>query len=451
MILTRKYYNWFKYFKLILTSILLIFFINSQSQSLLNLEKQKKKKENEIKYTNDLINQTKKEKRNSYNQLLLINKKINTRKELITNIESEITGIDSKILNNDKSIKSLEYKLDELKKEYAKMIYFAYKNSSSYNKLLFIFSAKDFNSSYMRLKYLQQYSQNRQKQAQLIINTRDSIQYLISDLHNKKVKKEVLVTDHKTQTVILSNEKQNQNKVISSLKSKEQELKKKLKAQQVEYKKMQKAIDDVIAEEARKAAERARLEAELKAKENEAKKLYKKKSTNKKDETNNTNVTDDKTNTNTNTKTINYALTSEDQINSDNFGKNKGNLPWPTERGVITGTFGEHEHPVLKGVKIKNDGITISTSQGSSARAIFDGVVSRVISIPGINNVVIIRHGDYLTVYKNLTVVNVNSGDKVKAKQNIGTIYTDEDGKTAVDIQIWKGNIKLNPSLWLSH
>jgi len=437
----------------IITFSFLIIFNTSYAQNLSSLEKQKRNKQKEIEYTNQLIKQTKKNKKNSYNQLVLLNKQINSRKELISNIEYEVNSIDSKISNNDKNIIALEAKLKALKDEYAKLIYFAYKNHSPYNKLLYIFSAKDFNSAYKRIKYLQQYTQYRQKQAKLIISTRDSIAYLISDLHQKKSQKIELVNDHKNQTIILSNEKQAKTNVLSSLKLKEKELKKKLVEQQIEAQKMQRAIEAIIEEEARKAAERAKIEAELKAKENELKKnktkknITSKSNDNEKDNINKSTIKDNKTIS----KNITYSLTSEDQLISDNFGKNQGKLPWPTERGVITGTYGEHEHPVLKGVKTMNNGITITTSDGSKARVIYDGIVSKVISIPGSNNVVIIRHGDYLSVYKNLTTVFVNSGDKVKAKQTIGTIFTDEDGKTSVDLQIWKGNTKLNPALWLSH
>jgi murein hydrolase activator len=147
-----------------------------------------------------------------------------------------------------------------------------------------------------------------------------------------------------------------------------------------------------------------------------------------------------------------FDLTPAEQIVSDKFEANKGKLPWPIERGVITSTFGEHDHPVLKGIKVRNDGVYISTTQGSAARTIFDGVVSKIISIPGKNKAIIIRHGDFLTVYSNLKDVTVNVGDKLKAKQKIGTIFSDadDDNKTVLELQIWQGAVKQNPEAWLS-
>ena len=447
-------YHFLRVTKLILAFSLIILSQHSNSQSLSNLENQKKDKLKEIEYTNQLLKQTKEEKKNSYSQVILINKQINSRKDLITNIESEISGIDNKISANNQSIISLESKLKTLKDEYAKLIYFAYKNHSPYNKLLYIFSSRDFNTAYKRIKYLQQYTQYRQKQAQLIINTKDSINNFLSNLQQKKSKKINLVNDHKSQTFILSNEKTIQNNIYSNLKSKEKDLKKKLLDQQIEAQQMQKAIESVIADEARKASERAKIESELKARENENKKIKNRKHINDSPEIVNDNSKNSKTNETRNevkNENSGYGLTSEDQLISDNFGQNQGKLPWPTSRGVITETFGEHEDPVLKGVKTMNNGISITTNEGSKARTIFDGTVSKVFPVPGKNKGIIVRHGDYYTVYVNLSEVTVNAGDKVKTKQEIGTIYTNEDGKTSIDLQIWRGEKKLNPSLWLSH
>jgi septal ring factor EnvC (AmiA/AmiB activator) len=281
---------------------------------------------------------------------------------------------------------------------------------------MFVFSSKDFNQAYKRLKYLEQYNAFRRKQAMEIQAAQDQLTKTLLELENAKKEKESLIDDTKQEAQLLSLEKNVQNKIFTTLKQKEDELKKKLEQQKLADEKLLAAINAIIAEEAKLSAERN--------------KTKNPKST--------TNV---------------FELTPEEKLISDKFEANQGRLPWPTETGVITDSYGEHEHPVLKGIKVKNDGVTISTSTGAYARSIFDGEVSRVISIPGKNKAVIIRHGEYLTVYANLIYVVVNKGDKVKAKQTIGTVFTDqdEDNKTTVDIQIWKGTTKLNPELWLTH
>ncbi|MBU0765784.1 MAG: peptidoglycan DD-metalloendopeptidase family protein, partial [Bacteroidetes bacterium] len=199
--------------------------------------------------------------------------------------------------------------------------------------------------------------------------------------------------------------------VLNDLKSRESELKKQLSEKQMAAEKIARAIQKIIEEEAKKAAELAKK----------------------------------------NRTPGEYALTPEDKLISDNFGNNKGRLPWPTERGEITSTFGEHEHPVLHGIKVRNNGVDISTQKGAIARAVFEGEVRQVLEIPGADKVVIIRHGSYLSVYQNLDNVFVSTGDKIKAKQSLGTIHTKgSDNTTTLQFQIWQESTKLDPALWLS-
>jgi septal ring factor EnvC (AmiA/AmiB activator) len=203
-------------------------------------------------------------------------------------------------------------------------------------------------------------------------------------------------------------EKSNELKLLSG---KEQNLREKLKKQYDLANRLQSEITRIIEEEARKAAE-----------------LLKK---------NNTDF---------------FQLTPEEMLLADIFSKNKEKLPWPTQRGIITGEFGEQPHPFLKGVKVRNDGVDIATTEGAIVRCVYDGTVSRIFAIPGAHKTVIIRHGNFLTVYSNLKDVTVNQGDKVKTKQTIGVIYTNVEGenKSVLQFQIWKENTKLNPREWLA-
>lgn len=391
---------------LILIFILSFIYTSSFGQTRKDLENKKKKTQQEIEYANKLLKETQKNQQISYNQLKILDKKIESRKILIGNIKDELSFINNKINENSSIIQSLESELKQLKEEYAKMIYFAYKNKDSYSRWMYILSSKDFNQAYKRLKYLQQYMKSRQRQVEAIVSVQKMLEKKIAELEKQKQEKNILIKDEQVATVALSVEKNQQNSVLNNLKTKEKELLNELAKKRKAAKELQSAIEDLIAKEAAKTA-----------------------GANK-----------------------SYKLTPEEKLISDQFGANKGRLPWPSARGVVTVTFGEHDHPTLKGIKTQSNGITIATTEGSTARAIFDGEVRQVLTIPGKHQTVIIRHGEYLSVYSNLIQVYVSFGDHVTAKEEIGLIYTDKDGdnSTNVELQIWKGTTKLDPSLWLS-
>lgn len=455
----------FTYYLLIVVFITASFL--SQAQSKKELEQKKKKNQKEIEYTNKLLKDNKKSKSKSYNTLLILNRKITLRNELINNINSEISILNLRIEKNTQEINNLAKELMLLKQDYAKMIYYAYKNRSSYERLMFILSAKDFNQAYQRVKYLQQYSEYRRKQATSIVKNQKKLSKKLAELQVKINEKQLLLASQQDETVQLEKEKLEQTEVLKSLKSKENELKKRLEEHIAVSQKLQKAIENMIAseEESRrkemekeKKEKKQKKEKERKERAEKLKKLKDKllsKSEKEKIEKEEKELEkeNEAANENKQSAAINiYEMTPEEKITSTSFGNNKGKLPWPTERGLITGTFGEHEHPVLKGIMVRNNGIDISTSEGESVRAIFSGTVSKVMQIPGYNYVVIIRHGNFLSVYSNLGSVSVKSGDKVSSKQNIGKVYTDssEDNKTILHLEIWKDNHKLDPSAWLT-
>lgn len=418
--------------------IVMLCMSNGYAQNRKELENKRKQNQKEIEYTNALIKKTRLEKKNSMNQLLVLNKKISVREELLNNMQSEIQYLDNRIRILLAKLDSLENDLKKIKKVYAQMIVFAYKTRSTYDKLIFVLSADNFNKSYRRLRYLQYYGEYRQKQMEQIITTKTEMKNVLEQLKEKKNQKELLKTETEKEKLALSRDKEEQMQVLNSLKKQESELLKKLNKQKKADKQLQESIRALIAEEMK----RAREEAERKAKESAAKKA--------KENVDKKNISK-KSNTENNTLTKEIMLTPEEQLVNDKFEANKGRLPWPTERGVILSTYGEHEHPVLKGVKVRNDGIYISTLPGAKVRAVFDGEVSKVLAIPGKNKIVIIKHGNFFTVYANLSNVIVQPGQKIKIKQIIGTASTDPDeDKTYVELQIWNGNIKMNPELWIS-
>jgi septal ring factor EnvC (AmiA/AmiB activator) len=371
------------------------------------LEKKRNEISKEIQYKNKLLDETKKGQKTTINQLVILNKKINQRESLIKTLTKEINLLDNKIEETQALINAMQNDLEKLKEEYAQMIYYAYRNRSAYDRMMFVFSSADFNQAYKRLKYFQQYSQYRLTQVELIIKSQQALSKKVEELEAQKEEKRKLIEEENAERGLLSSEKQEQQSVLSTLKEKEKEIKKEIAKQKAEAEQLNRAIKKVIEEEIRKSEEA-----------NKAKK--------------------------------GLTLTPEAQQLSGKFELNKGKLPWPVEKGVITQSFGMHPHPVLKGITINNNGVDINTEEGSAARVLFDGEVTRVLIFPGAGKAIIIRHGEYLTVYSNLEEVYVAKGDKVSLKQKIGKVYTDtEKGKTELHLEIWKGQTTLDPALWL--
>jgi len=407
------------------------------------LQSAKIKLESDISYTNKLLNETKKSKLISMNQLLILNNKIGQREDLISTVNTEIDGVDGQIASSISETASLNAQLKQLKEDYAKMIVYAYKNRSACARLMYVFASSDINQAYVRLKYLQQYTDYRKKQSEQITETAHDLSAKIAELKAIKSGKTVLLQNEEDEKTLLAQEKTEKNEAVKKLSLKEAELLKTIKDKEKEAVKLQQSITAVIADEIKKAAEKT------------------KKKTSK---TNNTTTTTTATTTTTTpettttTPTVKVSTTSKelglsdaDITLSNSFAANLGKLPWPTEKGVVTSTFGVHPHPVLTEVKVKNNGIDISTSQGSKARAVFDGKVTGIVSIPGANKAVIVRHGEYLTVYSNLTDVYVTTGEAVKTKQSIGLIYTDTDeSKTELHFEVWFGKVLTDPLNWLS-
>jgi murein hydrolase activator len=395
--------------KNILLVIACMFFVfRSFSQTRSELEESKKKSYEKIEYVNKLIEKNKRTKQQNYNTLVLLNKKIDVRNEIIGDYIQEIEIINKRIRDNQDLVISLYDDLEKIKEEYKKVIVNSYKNRRKYDRLMFILSAKDFNQAYRRARYLREYTEYRKQQAELIIDTKNRIEKTLTQLEIEKAEKNELIFDKESENETLKGEISQKQSLINKLKSKEKELRAKIENERRVAKKIQNQIEEIIAEEARKAATRSGSSKVM-------------------------------------------MLTPDEKIISDEFGSNRKRLPWPTERGIVTQRFGDNPHPVLKGVIIRNDGVEIATTPDATARAVFKGEVSRVFAIPGANKAVIIRHGNYLTVYSNLKDVIVKPGEKINTKQNIGVIYTDrsEDDKTVIKFQIWRENKKLNPEDWI--
>lgn len=381
-----------------------------------------------LEMTSKMLDETQKSTSSSLNRVNILNEKIEIRQVLISQIGEEISLIDQEISSLKNKIKEQEDELESLKKEYAQLMYHAYIRRNSYDKLMFILSAKTFSQSYRRFRYLQEFSDYRQQQAKRIEELTMSLNDKLKEIERHRIEKETVLRVRETENTKLQEEKTKQESLVSELKDKEKDLLKEIKKHQKQIDAFNDKIEKLIAEEERKARERAE-KARL-AKEKAAKAAAGQKS---------------------GKEPLVTPMTKEEKLIAGNFEKNKGRLPWPVERGIIVGKFGIHPHPVLSHVTTNNKGIYIQTEKGENARAVFEGEVTQLFSIPGNNNAIIVRHGNYRTVYSNLTDIYVKEGDKVNAKQKLGKIYSDpEDGKTSLYFMVWKEKELQNPELFLA-
>ena len=400
-------------------------------QTIKELEEQRRNALRRLETTSKVLSETKKTQRSSLNKLNIINKNINERKSLINHINKEISTLDTEINKLNSETRKLERELETYKADYANMVREAYINRSVYSKILFVLSAETFDQSFRRLRYMQEYSEYRKEQMRKIENTKLEIAKKTEQLaHHKKTQVDIKSQKSAEQQKLISDQRK-ENSVYSDLKKKEKTLQADLKKQQKIANDLNRKIEALIAEEVRKAEEKRRKEEQARrAKEPESKEPAAK----------------------PRTAETGYAMTKEEKLISGNFAANSGRLPWPVDRGFISGKFGVQPHPTLKYVTTNNKGIYIQTPSRTNARAVFEGVVTQRFSVPGSNNGVIIQHGQYRTVYANLTNIYVRVGQKVDAKQSIGQIYTDpeNDNKTELFFQIWKDRTILNPESWIS-
>ena len=330
--------------------------------------------------------------------------------------------MENNITKGEANIKTLNGELKKLRKEYAKMVEFAYKNRSHYDQLEFVFAAEDFNQAMRRLRYIQQFTEARKTKMNQISATQKKVSDEVDAQRKNREQQAALLADEKSQQETLVNEKAELNAQVAQLKKKEGSIQQSIKEKQAQAKKFQKEIDKIIAEEIRKANERAAKEAK-----------------------------NAKNSKNTNTKADKMALTPSEKALSTSFSANKGRLPWPVEKGVIASSYGKHASAISSKVTVTNDGIDIATTENARARCVFEGVVVSVVKPSASNIGVIIRHGDYFTVYSQLDEVFVNRGDKVKTKQEIGRVHTDKsEGKTELHFELRQGTGTLNPSVWLA-
>jgi Membrane-bound metallopeptidase len=408
--------------------ISLLFFamlLPANAQTRKELEKQRREALEQIEITNKLLDETKKSQSSSLNKLNILNKNINERKKLITNMSGEINLLDREVARLNRESQNLNKKLNELKADYARLIDETRYKDNAYTKIMFVLSAEDFQQSFRRFRYLHEFTEYRKNQVKEIEQTKTLIALKTDSLAKNKTQKSEVLKQQEKENETLAKDRQKETTLYKALDKEKTKLQADIKAQQKKATQLNNKIDQLIAEEIRKAEERAKAQQ---AQTTTAKKDPEQKGSE------------------------NIELTKEQKLISGNFEANKGRLPWPVAKGFISGHYGKQKHPVLQYVTVDNKGIYIQTTANSDARAVFDGVVTQCFSVPGSGNAIIIAHGDYRTVYSNLSDIYVKANDKVKAKQAIGKIFTDSesDNKTELYFQVRKGMTLLNPEVWIT-
>lgn len=371
------------------------------AESVKDLQKKQKKLQEEIEQTNQMLKQTKRDENATLNKLQLLGQNIKNQKKLINTLDREITALDVEMRQLGVTRDSLQVVLSGYKADYAEMVRQTHYARMQQSPLLFLLSSKSFQQLARRARYLQEFAHYRQEQVRRIEDTQAEIDNQNNLLAANKSNKQNALTSRKKEQENLKRDERKQKNMLNQLKSKEKDLSKQLKQQQKKVNELNKKIDDMIRKQTEKASK--------------------------------------------------TSLTKEQKLIAGGFEENKGRLPWPVEKGMISGHYGKQQHPVYSQVTIDNKGIYLQTTAGAKARAVYKGEVTSCFMVGG-TYAVIIQHGNYRTVYSNLSKLNVKQGDKVDTKEAIGTIYTDaeQDQKTELYFQIYKDKNILNPELWIA-
>ena len=409
-------------------SLLLLSILSVQSISCLSqtksqkLKAQQKKLEKEISYTKKLLSQVKSNSENSYNELRLIENQIKNREELVNIFDNQVRMSEIKILDKNREIIELEQKLKLLIRQYRKMLLYSYKNRNNQAKAIYVLSSNSYNEALQRNQYLKKIDDIQKRQIALIKQHQELIRLEINSLEEEKQKKKEAIEAKKIE----------REEIAKDLVAKENIFNK--------YKEEENRLNNVLAQEEKKRAElKRKVNQAIQNEINEARRKEEERLKRLREKEKNSGTT-------------NTNMSSEGSIIGKNFLENKGRLPWPVNNGQITEKYGTNAHPTLKGVTTVNNGIDISCNVGSMARSVFDGEVTSIFEIPGSGKVIIIKHGNYMTVYSNLSRVLVKSGEKIKAKQNIGTIIANSQYALChFEIHLISNGVPktMNPSLWI--
>lgn len=375
----------------------------------------------EIKQINSLLFKTKNQEKSVLTQVQDLNQRISASENLIRVTNQQANLLTRTINDNTDKISTLRDELKVMKADYAEMIRKSYKSKSQQSRVMFLLSSENFLQAYKRIQYMKQYAKFRKKQGESIKSKTEELQKLNSDLILQKKKKQNLIAENEKEKRNLTEERKNQQALVATLKKNEGQFTSQIRTKQKQADKIDREIDDLIKAA---IAEANRIANEKAGKNNkEATKP---------------------------TTSGSFALTAEDKALAASFSSNKGKLPWPVEKGMVVKSFGKHQHPQFPNVTTNSSGVEIATEDNAPVRSIFEGEVLSIQIIKGANKVVIIKHGNFMSVYSNLSTVSVKRGDKVSTKQKIGTVaVSPTEGKTILKFYVYQNKTVMNPADWI--
>jgi len=395
----------------------------SQQTQQEKLEERKAEIQKEIRENEQLLQTVKKKEKSAVNVIVLQSKKINLKVKLINTTTKQTKLLKNDMYINQLQINKLKRELKVLKEDYARMIVKSYKSRSEQSRAMFLLSSENFLQAYKRAQYMKQYANYRKMQGEEIQSKSNQLLSFNNKLEIQKKAKQKLIAENEKERRELEKEKQEQQKLVNSIKKDKKKIAAQIKKKQQEARTIDRQINRLIREAIAEANRKAAIERA-------------------KGDPNAPPIT-------TAVSSSRIVLTAEGKIESDNFKANKGKLPWPVEKGFVSLGFGNQSHPVYPTLVIHNSGVEITTDQGANARAVFAGEVTSVMVFSPVNKAVMIQHGDFFTVYQNLSSVNVSKGDKVNIKQNLGKVRTTGEGKTILKFTISQNTTYINPASWL--
>ncbi len=397
----------------------------SQESQQEKLEERKAQIQKEIRENEKLLQSVKKKEKSAVNVVVIQSTKIKLKEKLINTTEKQTKLLSNDMYINQVQINKLKKELAELKEDYAEMIVKSYKSRSSESRAMFLLSSENFLQAYKRAQYMKQYTGYRKMQGEEIKTKSNKLTDFNQKLNVQKTAKQKLIAENEKERLSLEKEKKEQLKLVNVIQKDKKKIAQEIKKKQQEYRTIDRQINKLIREAIAAANRKAALE---KAKANPSAPVSKAAVSSSKIE-----------------------LTPESKIIADNFRANRGRLPYPVEKGYVSLGYGNQTHPLFNTITVHNSGVEITTDKGASARAVFGGEVTSVIVLSPVNKAVMIQHGDYFTVYQNLSSVNVSKGDKVSIKQTLGKVRTNgETGKTIIKFLILQNTTYNNPEGWLS-
>ena len=414
------------YFSLITLLLLCVLNTNAQSKKQQELEERRQEILKEINQYNQLISSNKKKEKSIVTVVEDLNYKVKVRQNLIKVTNDQANLLSREINTNQKEISHLRDQLKDLKEDYAAMVVKSYKSKSEQSRVMFLLSSENFKQAYKRLQYIRQYTKYQEQQGEEIKNKTQKLQELNTSLLQQKKDKDRLIQENRLAKAKLEEDMKEHQALVASIKKDLSKYTSQIKTKQQEVDKIDREIERLIREAIAEANRKALAEA---------------------------NKNGNTTTKETKASSSGFALTPEAKILAANFESNKGKFSWPVEQGIVKTRFGTQPSPIDPSLTIKSNGVRIATEEGSKVRVVFEGTVSAVIAIKNSNPAVLIEHGNYFTVYKNLSKVYVKKGDKVSTKQVIGEVFTSSNGETILSFSIYKVDSKnseyQDPSGWI--